>query len=754
MKLENYLKLLDYFSLITVTKDKIPNFKWKEQQVRKLSPEEFTKRYNSPSTNNVGIVTGFEDLEVVDVDLKVFSTTREKEEFWEEYLKLLKDTIFDFDEKFVIYKTKNAGYHILYKTKRVGGNQKLSKLKHHDEYLIETRGKGGYVFVYPENKISKLSYFDVKYISDDDWIDLMRISKSYNYIEPKKEEVDVKIKKTYNHNGVTPWDDFNAQIDVWDVVQDDFTIYRDTPKKIMIKRHNAKSLHSGYIYKEDNLMYLFSTGTIYPHETQISPYYAYTIKYHNGDFSASAKDLYNQGFGDRLTSDIKEKESKVPDKTEEIDAYLINEKDLVFPIDIFPKPYQNYIMECHRVLDSVIDYMGCALLWVASICIGNSVHVKVKNRWIDPAILWVAIVGKAGVGKTPSISNITFPLEKENQKKIQKYFEDYDLYEAYSSLSHKEKETVKEVHKPIKKQFIVGDITLEALADLHESSDNAIGNEKDELKGWLNDMNKYRAGSDLQFWLSTWSGKSVNINRMTRRGTFISNPFISVMGGIQPNVLNSISTEENKDSGFLDRLLLSYPDVEPEYFNENDISQDAVDWYRDSIVNFYNTFQRNIQRDEKGKIKPMLAVFDEDAKKALKKGINNLVDKMRSDSENEYVKSIYPKQQTYIPRFALIIHALDCVTNDAGLVKLISKESVEKAIRLSNYFIATAKKVKRDSTELGDMKTTLSFAKGKTNFEKFKAVYLKNPKINKQQLADIIGVSVQMIYNYIKKIEK
>lgn len=737
------------YSIIPCGNDKIPIGAWKKYQSEKRTPEEV----ENLKSEQLGIVTGFNDLEVIDVDLKVLSTTREKEDFWEEYLRLLKDSIFDFDEKFVIVKTRNQGYHILYQTKRVRGSQKLATLKNHTECIIETRGTGGMVIMYDDFYNNK-AYFNIQYISDEDWESLMRISRSYNYVEPKQEEVDVKIKKTYNHNGVTPWDDFNAQTDVWDVVQDEFTIYKDTAKKIYVKRIGATSLHSGYIYKEDNLMYLFSSNTIYPSETQISPYYAFTIKYHNGNFSESAKDLYNQGFGDRLTSDIKEKESKVPDKTEEIDAYLINEKDLVFPIDIFPKPYQNYIMECHRALDSVIDYMGCALLWVASICIGNSVHVKVKNRWIDPAILWVAIVGKAGVGKTPSISNITFPLEKENQKKIQKYFEEYDLYEAYSSLSQKEKETVKEVHKPIKKQFIVGDITLEALADLHESSDNAIGNEKDELKGWLNDMNKYREGSDLQFWLSTWSGKSVNINRMTRRGTFISNPFISVMGGIQPNVLNSISTEENKDSGFLDRLLLSYPDVEPEYFNENDISQDAVDWYRDSIVNFYNTFQKHIQRDEKGKIKPMLAVFDEDAKKALKKGINNLVDKMRSDSENEYVKSIYPKQQTYIPRFALIIHALDCVTNDSGLVKLISKESVEKAIRLSNYFIATAKKVKKDSTELGDMKTTLSFAKGKTNFEKFKAVYLKNPKINKQQLADIIGVSVQMIYNYIKKVEK
>jgi hypothetical protein len=47
-------------------------------------------------------------------------------------------------------------------------------------------------------------------------------------------------------------------------------------------------------------MYLHSTGTIYPHEQQISPSTAFAYKYHNGNFSESAKDLYDQGFGERV----------------------------------------------------------------------------------------------------------------------------------------------------------------------------------------------------------------------------------------------------------------------------------------------------------------------------------------------------------------------------------------------------------------------------------------------------------------------
>ena len=409
MNQKNYLKYLQYFSLITVTSEKIPNHKWKDQQTKRLSPEEFQRHLENPTTDNVGIVTGFEDLEVLDIDLKVFSTTSEKNNFWNEYLSILKDAIFDFDKKFVIYKTKNAGYHILYKTKRVGGNQKIAKLKDHKEAVIETRGLGGYVFMYPENIISELSYFEIQYISDADWNILMKISKSFNYLEPKQ-DIEPKIKKVYAGGGLTPWKDFNNQTGIWSVISDDFTVVRDFADKTFIKRIGSLNYHSGIIYKSENLLWLFSTGTIYPHEKQISPYVAFTYKYHNGDYSASAKDLYNQGFGDRIKKELEEIEKKVPDNSEQIEHYLFNKTDLNFPIEVFPKPFQSYLIECNEKLDSIIDYMGCSLLWTMSLLVGNLFRIKVKNGWYENPVVWFSLVGRAGVGKTPSIRRILYPL--------------------------------------------------------------------------------------------------------------------------------------------------------------------------------------------------------------------------------------------------------------------------------------------------------------------------------------------------------
>ena len=78
------LGFLDHFSLITVGTDKIPNHPWKICQSEKLSKEQFLQNLKQPSTTGIGIVTGFDFLEVIDIDTKVFSTQLEKDEFWNE----------------------------------------------------------------------------------------------------------------------------------------------------------------------------------------------------------------------------------------------------------------------------------------------------------------------------------------------------------------------------------------------------------------------------------------------------------------------------------------------------------------------------------------------------------------------------------------------------------------------------------------------------------------------------------------------
>jgi hypothetical protein len=752
------LRFLDNFSLLTVGDNKVPNFSWSVNQKEKLSVDEFIKRFNYKGgikrkdgteltpTSGIGIITGFDYLEVIDIDLKVFSTPKEMKVFWDEFIETLREFIYDFDNKFSIYKTKSGGYHILYKSKRVQGNTKIAVLEGHKQAVIESRGVGGYVFVYPANKVSNKSYFEIDFITDEDRRSLWNVATSYNHVEKPKEKIEKKTEKYYNE-GLTPWQDFNQQFSCEDVVvPDEFSVVKRNDKQLWIKRHGAESAHSGYIYN-NGCMYLFTTGTIYPNEQLISPYAAYTFQKHNGNFTESAKDLYNQGFGERLKKVIEENKPIIKDLPE------IN--DFEFPLDVFPDEFQHYIRECQTKLQMNPDYMGSSLLWLVSVIIGNCFEIEVKAGWREKAIVWLALVGKAGVGKTPSIDKIIFPLTKINNKEVKKYLEDKKKFDEFNKLTKKEqKETYGESYKveePQKSQFIVNDITIEALVQMHQQSDNAVGVFKDELAGWLKDMNKYRAGSDLEFWLSTWSAKSVSLNRKTSESSFVNKPFIPVLGGIQPTIFNTLSTEENKENGFLDRLLLSYPDAEVEHYVDEEIEYKLIAWYKDMIVKFYQNVKYTINKVD-GEIEPTVVKFSNEAKNEWKRIFNEITDNQNNDNENQYLKSMYPKQKSYIPRFCLIINVLNSFMTGFKNVQVVEKDIVLKAEKLSKYFVNCAKKVKIDSIETIEMKQTMNDKK--TTYEKVKALYKSDPEFNRTKAGELLSVSKTTIYKCLKKIEE
>jgi hypothetical protein len=391
------------------------------------------------------------------------------------------------------------------------------------------------------------------------------------------------------------------------------------------------------------------------------------------------------------------------------------------------------------------------MLWLMSIIIGNTVKCEVKKGWIESVNIWLAIVGKAGVGKTPNIDIIISPLNFLNNLEIKKYAKNSKRFNEYTALTKKEKAETEHIDQPIKSQFIVSDITLEALVQLHSENKNGIAVMKDELAGWFKDMNKYRAGSDLEFWLSSWSNKAIALNRKTSESNFVSSPIIPILGGIQPSVLSSVFTIENKDNGFIDRVLTSFPNVKIEEWNDQEMDEDVLEWYNSYIINLFQSFKKILKTDNDGEIIPIISRFDAEAKIELKRIFNEITYIQNSDNENEYMKSMLPKQKSYIPRFALIINTLQVYDNDQNEpLYLITKESILKAEKLSKYFISMAKKIKINSTEVNEYKDNLQKNKNLSKKDRVLEIYRENPDFNRSEVAELIGVSRQSIQNYIK----
>lgn len=730
------------FSLITVSDDKRPNIKWKEYQTAPMSKNAFENFYNMGNSLGVGIVTGYNNLEVIDVDLKVLPSAREKESFWNEFLGILKDNIYDFDSKFLIVKTRNAGYHIVYRTDLVAGNIKIARSKYSPEALIESRGRGGYVWIY-ENFVNKNSYNDVCLITDEDREILWECCKIFNYVEQSGDaNIPTQTKKEYEPQGIKCWDDYNAKTNIWELIKDDFKPVKYTSLGELVVRNGGTHSHSGIIFKNSGYLYLHSTGTIYPSEKLLTPFCVFAYKYHNGNFSEAAKALYHEGFGERIKKNI----NKEVEPTALPDEYD-------FPIDVFPKNIQDYLFELNTKLNSSIDFMGTSLLYVLSMCIGNAVKVEVKKGWLEPAIIWAAIVGKAGVGKTHNIDNIVKPLIKLNERELHKYKEAMQRFKEYSELDKAEKKNRAKVDEPTSGQFIVGDVTFEKLISMHEKNKKGIGILRDELTAWIKDLNKYRPGSDLENYLSAFSGKPIIKNRVTAEDNYVAQSFLSILGGVQPAILSMHYTTENKDNGLIDRILLCYPKITIEYFNDNEIDQEWLDWYNDFIIMLKDNLDKLITYTNTGQINSKVVLFSPDARNEFKRVLNGLTDIENGDFESDYIKNIIPKQKTYLARFALMLNILYW-HNEEGDFNYISKRSVMSAEKLVNYFMFMAKKNKFETTEKNEIKELVKKTGKVKTKEKFLQAYEDDKTINITKLCELLGVSRASGHKWIKDYEK
>ena len=713
-----------------------PNLQsWSKYQKEVVFTIDLDNWHNDPQTTSFGLVTGYNDVEAIDIDSKILPTKKDRDGFLNEYFNLLDNHIDDFYKKVCVVRTQSGGFHILYKSKSIVGAKKIAKPKGHKEALIESRGTGGFVYIY--ERVKGLQYHEIDYISEEDRELLWQISKTYDHEEPK---LEIKTTKTTpsNRDGKSAWEDYAEKNNILSICGDEFDIVRKGKSSTMIKRKGAESAFSGHIYDNSGKMFLFSTGTIYPHEKPLNSFDIYTYKYHQGDYSASAKQAYADGYGDRIEREIH------IEPTEEIEI----EED-GFPLDIFPDFFAHYIRQCNKKLNASVDFMGVATLWMISTLIGNTFNVKVKNGWIDRAIIWISVIGNAGVGKTPDLKLVLKPLMKLNSQEIKRYIKEYGEYKEYDEMSKEDKDVNATVEKPFKKQLIVDDITMESLIDIHTNNPKSIGVFKDELAGWFKDMNKYRDGSDKERYLSAWSGDSIILNRKTTEDAYVEHPFIPILGGIQPSIFKEFQTEENQSNGFMDRMLFCNPNKIAQYPTDEELDEELIGDYRDLIFRIKDNVDTHFTEEVDGVIIPKVLELTKEAKALYKKQHCELIDLMNSDNEVHYYQGMYAKQITYIPRFALIIEFLNAIVDDVAPTE-ISVESIEKAGRLSKYFVNMAKVNKSENIKQGKMQDVIIKMKGKPNADIAKKIVELFPETPKKKIAESMEVSVRMIYKYLK----
>ena len=226
------------------------------------------------------------------------------------------------------------------------------------------------------------------------------------------------------------------------------------------------------------------------------------------------------------------------------------------PRGLLPKRIEEYAFTQAETMGVDPGGIAMAALAVCAAAIPDSIELVMKRYsrdWTEAARLWVGLVGLPSTKKSPIISATIKPLARLDAELLRNFLFEMQLYEQL------EKEERKTARRPVQKRLRLEDTTIEAAQQVLGGSPNGVLMVQDELSGFFGSMDKYSghrgAAKDRGFWLQAYNGGQYALNRVSRGAGIIPNLSVSLLGGIQPDVIRRLSSE-CYDDGFLQRMLL------------------------------------------------------------------------------------------------------------------------------------------------------------------------------------------------------
>ncbi len=284
------------------------------------------------TTDSLGLVCGYNGLEVLDIDAKHFTGNE-----FEEYIELLEANGPGLLAKMVIQQTPSGGFHFLYRCEVIEGNQKLAK-NEAKEVTYETRGIGGQVAAWPtpgyklETKASA-----IQWITPEERDILLDCARELDKTPKVEIRYEAPKQALANNEELTPWADYNEKIDCLTLLQSyGWTIVREDSKYVYVKRPGTTDARdSGKIFKDTGKLWVWSTSTELEAEVLYNPFALYTALEHGNDFKAAGRALKAEGYGYQEPKKLNEveqyeealsepKESEEPTEDDLLTKYLLD----------------------------------------------------------------------------------------------------------------------------------------------------------------------------------------------------------------------------------------------------------------------------------------------------------------------------------------------------------------------------------------------------------------------------------------------
>lgn len=350
-----------------------------------------------------------------------------------------------------------------------------------------------------------------------------------------------------------------------------------------------------------------------------------------------------------------------------------------FPIDAFPEKVQSILLEWHRKDNYLIEFAAASMLSAVSSALGGTYQVHIKSDWYSNGVLYMILVGRPGLGKTPPLKAAFSPIQSH----------DYERYKHFKAemeaLQASDKKEDNKSLKPVLARTIVSDFTPEALMQAHNNNPRGITILVDEIMGMFNSANRYSNGQLIEQLLTAWSGGAIDVTRVNNPIPIrIEQPCINMIGTTQTKRIHELLKKGYEENGLLDRIVFVLPVSQkiPNWIALDErscapgqISKAAQQWQ--CVLN--KIIALDYVTDEiSGERHPTYLDMNKEARDYYYNWWNEIVNRMNAKEDDAHGESRVMKQVTIVARLALLFQVLRYACGESHLQHL-DVESIKSA---------------------------------------------------------------------------
>ncbi len=383
-----------------------------------------------------------------------------------------------------------------------------------------------------------------------------------------------------------------------------------------------------------------------------------------------------------------------------------------------PDTFRDWIEDIAERMQCPPDFPAVGAMIALGSLVGRKIGIRPKryDDWLVIPNLWGCIVGRPGLMKTPALEQPLRPLRRLVAEALDRYAAEMQDHEVNTMLKSQgaklaekkiaahlkkgdqqaaraEAEAIvkKEPDEPVCRRYETNDPTIEKLGVLLAENPTGLLLFRDELVGFLRGLDRDGHESDRAVYLEMWNGTGSFTSDRIQRGTVRTPAILSILGGIQPDLLTAYVREAVRGGlgadGLLQRIqLFVWPDVSKEWrhvdrWPNTEAKNKAFDVFKylDSLT------AEAVGADTSSGI-PFLR-FTNDAQERFDCWRAELEGTLRSDIEHPAFEAHLSKYRKLVPALALLIHLAN---RDTGAVTL---SPLNKAFLWAAYLEAHARRI-------------------------------------------------------------